>query len=172
MKSSLLIWGAVLALASGPALAQAPSVMKSALSDLNNNAKGFTGRLQATEAPTGVLLTVEVQGLTPGWHGMHLHEKADCSAADFTSAGGHINHATAKKAHGLLNTGGPDFGDLPNIYVAADGTGKAEAFTSLVKFADLTDADGSALVIHANKDDHSAQPIGGAGGRVACGVIR
>jgi Cu-Zn family superoxide dismutase len=172
MKSSMLMWGAALALASGPALAQPPGVMKSALSDLNNNAKGFTGRLQATEAPTGVLLTVEVQGLAPGWHGMHLHEKGDCSAGDFTSAGGHINHATAKKLHGLLNTGGPDFGDLPNIYVAADGTGKAEAFTTLVKFAELTDVDGSALVIHANKDDHSAQPIGGAGARVACGVIR
>jgi superoxide dismutase, Cu-Zn family len=83
-----------------------------------------------------------------------------------------VNHPTAKKPHGLLNDGGPDFGDLPNLYVGADGTGHAEAFTALVKLADLTDADGSAIVIHANADDHKAQPIGGAGARVGCGVIK
>jgi Cu-Zn family superoxide dismutase len=146
--------------------------MKSAMSDLSNNAKAFVGRVHAMEAPGGVIMTVEVTGLPPGWHGMHLHEKADCSATDFTSSGGHINHPTTKKAHGLLNPAGPDFGDLPNLYVAADGTGKAEVFTDLVKFAQLTDTDGSALVIHANKDDHLAQPIGGAGARIACAPIK
>jgi Cu-Zn family superoxide dismutase len=159
-----------LALMAGTALAQSPP--RTVFGDLNNPAKGLAGRFIATEAPSGVLIQIEVQGMAPGWHGLHLHEKGDCSAADFTSAGAHVNHPTAKKAHGLLNPGGPDFGDLPNIYVAADGTGKAEVFTSLVKFTELKDADGSAVVVHANKDDHSAQPIGGAGARVACGVIR
>jgi superoxide dismutase, Cu-Zn family len=130
------------------------------------------GSATLTASPTGVLLKLDVKGLTPGWHGMHLHEKGDCSAADFTSAGAHINHPTAKKPHGLLNDAGPDGGDLPNIYVAADGTGHAEAFTSLVKLTEMTDADGSAIVLHANPDDHKAQPIGGAGGRVGCGVVK
>ena len=172
MKSWMLVCAAALAMTGAAALAQPPAVMKSAMSDLSNNAKGFAGHVHATEAPGGVLIMVEVTGLTPGWHGMHLHEKGDCSAADFTSSGGHLNHPTAKKAHGLLNPAGPDYGDLPNLYVAGDGTGKAEAFTDLVKFAQLTDTDGSALVIHANKDDHLAQPIGGAGARVACAVIK
>lgn len=158
------------ALAAAPAMAQGPA--RSVSGDLINSTKGSAGRFTVTEAPGGVLLQIEVQGLTPGWHGMHLHEKGDCSAADFTSAGGHVNHPTAKKPHGLLNPAGPDFGDLPNLYVAADGTGKAEAFSTLVKFAELKDADGSAVVIHANKDDHASQPIGGAGARVACGVIK
>ncbi|HET9159513.1 MAG TPA: superoxide dismutase family protein [Caulobacteraceae bacterium] len=172
MKSKIVMVCALAAAAALTANAWAQTPMRVVAGDLNNNSKGFAGRFSMTEAPTGVLITVEVQGLAPGWHGMHLHEKGDCSAADFTSAGGHMNHPTTKKAHGLLNPGGPDFGDLPNIYVSADGSGKAEAFTTLVKMSDLKDADGSAIVIHANKDDHSAQPIGGAGARVACGVIR
>jgi Cu-Zn family superoxide dismutase len=172
MLSRIAFAAAAAALVASPALAQQPGVMKKALSDLVNNAKGFTGRVNITEAPGGVLLVVELQGMTPGWHGMHLHEKGDCSAADFTSAGAHINHATAKKPHGLLNPAGPDFGDLPNIYIDADGRGKAEAYTTLVKFGELTDTDGSALIIHANPDDHLSQPIGGAGGRVACAVIK
>jgi Cu-Zn family superoxide dismutase len=172
MLSRIVLAAAVAGLIAGPALAQTPGVMKKAMSDMTNNAKAFTGRVDITEAPGGVLIRVEVKDLAPGWHGMHLHEKGDCSAADFTSAGGHINHPTMKKAHGVLNPAGPDFGDLPNIFVAADGTGKAEAYTTLVKFSELTDTDGSALVIHANPDDHLSQPIGGAGARVACAVIK
>ncbi|MBN9318323.1 MAG: superoxide dismutase [Caulobacterales bacterium 68-7] len=129
----------------------------------------------------GVLIDVKVSGLTPGWHGMHLHAVGDCSDAKFEKAGGHINHAgDHKMAHGLLNPDGPDFGDLPNIYVAADGTGQAQAFTTLVSWnttaqgahMGLKDADGSAIVIHAAPDDQRSQPIGGAGDRVACGVIK
>lgn len=159
---------AVLSTASAGAIAQTASKTVAFKGPGGTN----VGSATLTGAPTGVLLRVDVKGLTPGWHGMHLHEKGDCSAADFTSAGGHINHPTAKKSHGLLNDAGPDFGDLPNIYVAADGTGHAEAFTTLIKMAQMTDADGSAIVLHANPDDHKSQPIGGAGGRVGCAVVK
>lgn len=135
------------------------------------------GKLVLTDGPTGVLLHLTATGLTPGWHAMHFHAVGDCSDAGFQKSGGHINHADHKMAHGLLNPEGPDFGDLPNFYVAADGTANAEAFSALVKLGggsdrpDLTDADGSALVIHASPDDYRTQPIGGAGARVACAVI-
>ena len=80
---------------------------------------GGTGAAQGTatftEASTGVLIHVEVSGLKPGWHGIHLHEKGDCAAPAFTTAGAHMNHADPKSPHGLLNPAGPDFGDLPNI---------------------------------------------------------
>jgi len=136
------------------------------------------GDLTLTNAPTGVLMRVSLKGLTPGWHAMHFHAVGDCSDAGFQKSGAHINHAHHKIPHGLLNPQGPDFGDLPNFHVAADGTADAEAFTTLVKLGggsdrpDLLDADGSALVIHANPDDFMTQPIGGAGTRVACAVIR
>lgn len=134
------------------------------------------GRAVLTQGPTGLLIRIEAEGLTPGWHGVHIHASGEC-AAPFTSAGAHVNHGEPKAPHGLLNAGGPDDGDLPNIHADATGQIRAEVFTSNARIASygpgqwLWDADGSALVIHANADDHSSQPIGGAGERVACGVM-
>lgn len=134
------------------------------------------GKATLTQGATGLLIKVEAAGLTPGWHGIHIHATGQC-AAPFTSAGAHINHTDPKTPHGLLNAQGPDDGDLPNLYAAADGSAKGEFFTTKARISQdgpgqwLWDADGSALVIHANADDHNSQPIGGAGDRVACAVL-
>ena len=143
--------------------------------------KGPTGADMGTatliETPNGgVLMRIEANGLTPGWHGLHFHEKADCSSADFKSAGGHVGHG-APAVHGLLNPTATETGDLPNLFAGADGVAKAEVFTWSVSLttarrSPLLDADGSALVIHASTDDHTSQPIGGAGARVACAAIK
>jgi Cu-Zn family superoxide dismutase len=135
------------------------------------------GTATLTEAPHGVLLRVELKGLTPGWHGLHFHEKGDCGTPDFKSAGAHV-HTTANVVHGLLNPDGNDNGDLPNLFAGADGSATAELFSPLVSLKGaggrpaLLDADGSALVVHASPDDYKTQPIGGAGARVACGVVK
>ena len=135
-----------------------------------------TGKATLTQGATGLLIKVEATGLTPGWHGIHIHATGQC-AAPFTSAGAHINHTDPKTPHGLLNAQGPDDGDLPNLYAAADGSAHGEFFTTKARISQdgpgqwLWDADGSALVIHANPDDHNSQPIGGAGDRVACAVL-
>lgn len=135
------------------------------------------GTITLTEAPHGVLLRLELKGLTPGWHGAHFHEKGDCGTPDFKSAGAHV-HTTASVVHGLLNPDGNDNGDLPNIHAGADGSVMAELYSPLVSLKGaggrpaLFDADGSAIVVHANPDDHTSQPIGGAGARVACGVVK
>lgn len=135
------------------------------------------GTATLTEAPHGVLLRLELKGLTPGWHGVHFHEKGDCGTPDFKSAGAHV-HTTASVVHGLLNPDGNDNGDLPNIHAGADGVAMAELYSPLVSLKGaggrpaLLDADGSAIVVHANPDDHNSQPIGGAGARVACGVVK
>ena len=134
------------------------------------------GRAVLTQGATGLLIRIEADGLTPGWHGVHIHATGHCDAP-FTTAGAHINHGEPKAPHGLLNAGGPDDGDLPNIFADAAGQVRAELFTTHARIAAegpgqwLWDADGSALVIHANADDHTSQPIGGAGDRVACGVM-
>lgn len=144
--------------------------------DLQNSTGASVGSATLTEAPNGVLLHIEVKGLPPGWHGLHFHETGDCSKADFTSAGAHV-HAMATKVHGLLNPDLNEAGDLPNLYVAADGTGQVELLSTFVSLNGggtrpaLADKDGSALVIHASPDDYKTQPIGNAGARIACGVI-
>ncbi|HYE44527.1 MAG TPA: superoxide dismutase family protein [Caulobacter sp.] len=134
------------------------------------------GTATLAEAPKGVLININARGLAPGWHGLHFHEKGDCSAPDFKSAGGHV-HGEATMVHGLLNPDANEAGDLPNLWVGADGVGMTQVFSpwTSLKGANgrlaLQDKDGSAVVIHAKPDDHRTQPIGGAGDRVACGVI-
>lgn len=129
-------------------------------------------------SPNGVLLRLEARGLTPGWHGMHLHAKGDCSDPAFQNAGAHVKHA-GQSQHGLSNPQGPEAGDLPNLWVDGSGRASVELFSGLASLRGgagdrqvLLDGDGSALVIHAAPDDHRTQPIGGSGDRVACGVIR
>ena len=139
--------------------------------ELKNNAGASAGSVDLIAAPKGLLIKVDAKGLTPGWHAIHLHEKGDCSDAAFKAAGSHT-HAATPAVHGLLNPQANDTGDLPNIFAGADGTAKAELFTTLTMMAPLHDADGSAIVIHAMADDYKSQPIGGAGDRVACAVIK
>jgi len=164
---------ACLSIAAAAAAADAP---KTATVAFKNAGGADIGKALLTEAPNGVLLRLELKGLTPGWHGLHFHEKGDCSKADFTSAGAHV-HTKASIVHGLLNPDANDSGDLPNLYVSADGTATVELMSPYVSMTGtagrpaLSDADGSAIVIHANPDDYMTQPIGGAGARVACGVI-
>lgn len=143
---------------------------------LTNTAGARIGRAVLSQGPSGLLIRIEAEGLTPGWHGVHIHATGQCDAP-FTSAGAHVNHGDPRAPHGLLNADGPDDGDLPNIFADAAGSVRAEIFTTRARIAStgpgqwLWDADGSALVIHANADDHATQPIGGAGDRVACGVM-
>jgi len=166
MKQALI--AATIALLATAAHAQATTQTLTA--DVKSAAGETIGAVVLTQAADGVLARVQVHGLTPGWHGMHFHERGDCSAAGFTAAGAHIHHGMAM--HGLLNPMGAEMGDLPNLFVGDNGVGASEVFSSRVALKDLRDADGSALIIHANPDDHVAQPIGGAGPRIACALIR
>ena len=157
-----------------PALAQqSPQTFEGAIM----GAKGENiGKLtiRSGENATVMRITINAGGLTPGWHGMHFHQVGDCSdPGKYELSKGHVNHDNAK--HGLLNSDGPDQGDLPNIYANADGSANAEVSSeSILLTGDegLKDKDGSALVIHASEDDHTSQPIGNAGARVACAAIK
>ncbi|MDJ0920527.1 MAG: superoxide dismutase family protein [Henriciella sp.] len=131
------------------------------------------GAVSLIQGPHGVIMevTIEPGGLIPGWHGLHLHEVGDCSDIGvFKRSGGHMG--MIEGGHGLMNPVGPESGDVPNIWAAADGSAGYETFSPLFTFDDVADEDGTAMVIHANRDDHITQPIGGAGPRVACAVIQ
>jgi Cu-Zn family superoxide dismutase len=156
-----------------PALGQSPAPVEV---PVTGNAGKHVGTAQLRGGATGVVIRITLQpgAVTPGWHGIHLHAVGDCSdTAKFEKAKAHVNHGGRK--HGLLNAEGPDDGDLPNVFAAADGSVNAEVFSNAVTLTGakgLRDADGSSLVIHASEDDHSTQPIGNAGARVGCAEIR
>ena len=111
-------------------------------------------------------------GYKVGLFGKYLNFcPGDCSDVGmYKMSGGHVGKMEG--GHGLLNPKGPENGDLPNIWAAADGSAGYEAFTTLDTLGALVDEDGSAIIIHEGEDDHMTQPIGGAGARVACGVIK
>lgn len=140
------------------------------------------GQATFTEAPTGVLIRLEFTEarLASGWHGLHLHERGDCSdfAAGFQMSGGHIA-LNRRVQHGLLNPRGPESGDLPNLFASAGGAFGAEVFSPYVTMHSarvgnrlpLLDRDGAALLVHEAADNHRDQPIGNAGARVACAAL-
>jgi len=141
-----------------------------------SNDRANLGKVVLTRTPKGVSALVEVEGLTPGKHGMHFHETGDCSDEGFKKSGGHINPHGHQ--HGLKNPQGPDNADLPNLVVDENGKASQRVMNGRISFSGeggrpaLFDEDGSAMIIHANPDDQVTQPIGGAGARVACAVIK
>lgn len=146
------------------------------------------GQATFTQAPQGVLIRLEFseRSLPPGWHGLHLHTRGDCSdfAAGFQASGGHLGMGD-RVQHGLLNPQGPEAGDLPNLFAPPAGPFAAEFFSPYTVLdaeripatarngarEPLLDGDGTALMIHANADDQTSQPIGGAGARIACAAL-
>jgi Cu-Zn family superoxide dismutase len=151
------------------ALAASPG----AVATLRNAEGKEIGKATFADAKGGVKVQVQVAGLTPGKHGIHLHAAAKCDPPDFKSAGPHLN--PADKHHGLANPEGPHAGDLPNLVVGKNGKASA-SFTA--KGATLGDGkgslfgpDGAALVIHADPDDEKTDPAGSSGARIACGVV-
>ena len=142
------------------------------------NASGQSiGTVRAWQTRGGVSFHIEAAGLPHGVHGLHVHGVGRCDPPDFASAGSHWNPAGRK--HGMNNPQGPHAGDLPNVEVAANG---ALAATVTLPGASLTapagtpgallDADGAALVIHAQADDYMTDPSGNSGARIACAVIQ
>jgi len=147
--------------------ARAADTASATLKDLAGKTVG-TALLR--QSPNGTLVAVRFRGLPPGTHAFHIHAVGKCEPP-FASAGGHYNPSGAK--HGFLVTGGPHAGDMPNIHVGADGTLDIEVLNvKLALDARLFDADGAAIMLHANGDDYKSQPSGAAGSRIACGVIK
>lgn len=139
-----------------------------------HNADGdMVGTATLNEQEDGVQFQVKLEGLSPGFHAIHVHENAVCEAPDFESAGNHFNPEGVE--HGLLHPEGSHLGDLPNI--EADGSGNVEAELMLPK-ATLTDGknsllanEGTTLIVHNGQDDGLSQPGGDSGMRILCGEI-
>lgn len=170
-KSALLVATALL-VAALPATAPAKA-KPSAVADLVDAEGKSHGRAIVSESADGLSLEVKATGLTPGAHGLHVHAVGKCDAPDFASAGGHWN-PTAHQ-HGQKNPQGAHGGDAPNLVANAKGKAKAKsrlgAGALSTGASPLLDADGAAVVIHADPDDQMTDPSGKSGKRVLCGVL-
>ncbi|MEQ8292700.1 MAG: superoxide dismutase family protein [Roseovarius sp.] len=131
-----------------------------------------TGTATLTGTPHGLLIELDLQNLPPeSWHGFHIHEEGSCDPEDgFKSAGGHFNPGDTK--HGFFVDGSPHAGDMPNQYVAADGTLKAQVLNTFASLGEGdNDVSGRALLVHGGSDDYESQSSGDAGERIACAEI-
>jgi Cu-Zn family superoxide dismutase len=134
------------------------------------------GTVVISDTPHGLLLVPMLTGLMPGIHGFHVHQNADCGPAmkdgkqvAGLAAGGHYDPAGSGKHEGPYAQG--HLGDLPALYVGADGMVTTPVLAPRLKTADLI---GRSLMIHAGGDNYSDMPapLGGGGGRIACGIIK
>ena len=166
MKSLALPLAATLLLTT-PALAEQHG-MEGFSAEVQSNA-GVTGTVTVTQETSGVfVVTADLQGVPEGVHGIHLHETGDCSADDYSSAGGHLADGME---HGVKVEGGPHPGDLPNATVGADGVLSVTHFNTYLTTEMLADSDGTGFIVHDGPDDYQSQPAGDAGSRIACAVL-
>ena len=134
------------------------------------------GTITVKDTPYGALLTPMLKGLSPGLHGFHVHQNPDCGPKQKDgrmvpglAAGGHYDPAGTRRHEGPYGNG--HLGDLPPLYVSADGRAMLPVLAPRLKVADIK---GRSLMIHAGGDNFSDQPakLGGGGAREACGVIK
>jgi Cu-Zn family superoxide dismutase len=137
------------------------------------------GTVELSQTGRGVLIALDLHGLPPGEHGVHVHAVGLCDPKNhFASAGPHLSvdpQIFTPRAHGYFAKGGPDDGDLPNQFAASDGTLRASTITNAFTLGNcgksIFDRDGASIVIAAHADDYVGQPQGNSGEAIACGVI-
>ena len=152
------------------AISTSPSKQASAIINASSGSE-VSGTATFTQTGQKVMLRIEVENVSPGEHGVHIHEYGDCSAPDGKSAGGHWNPTNVD--HGKWGVGEFHLGDIGNIMVGEDGTGSIELATDLWEVGTGSDIDvvGKSIIVHADPDDFVSQPSGNAGARIGCGVI-
>lgn len=172
----LLSAATALVLLSAPAFAQAQIAEAEAHAAMIDAEGQDVGTVTFRQTASGILhVFVEMTDLSPGAHGLHIHENGVCDPENgFESAGGHFT--AGGEDHGIHSPDGPHSGDLPNVHVGQDGILKVELFTertSLDEDAEnsLLGGDGRAVIVHSEPDDYATHPHGDAGDRIACGVI-
>ncbi|EDX87287.1 copper/zinc superoxide dismutase [Synechococcus sp. PCC 7335] len=133
------------------------------------------GMVTLEDSDYGLLITPSLTSLSPGAHGFHIHENAACDPAEKDgeivpglAAGGHYDPTGTDSHEGPYGDG--HLGDVPPLYVDADGNANIPTLAPRLSVADVIDR---SLMVHANGDNFSDQPaaLGGGGARVACGVI-
>lgn len=141
-----------------------------------NGEGAVVGTVTANQNRYGVVFTPKLSALAPGIHGFHVHENPSCAPKEkdgtpvaALAAGGHYDPKKTGRHEGPWGKG--HLGDLPALYVDAQGKGEYPVLAPRLKLSDLK---GRALMLHAGGDNHAdhPQPLGGGAARIACGVIK
>ena len=150
--------------------APVPTTIKKAICvlypTLGNDVKGL---VTFTKTDSGIVVIGDLEGLTPGKHGFHIHQYGDLSDPEGKSAGGHYN--PDGKKHGGPMSAERHEGDLGNITADANGVAHIEMTDKVIKLNGDHSIIGRGIIVHAGEDDLVTQPTGNAGARVAYGVI-
>jgi Cu-Zn family superoxide dismutase len=149
----------------------APTLSELTVTIRPRSGSSVSGRAVLTQTAAGVSVRVEVENASPGLHGLHVHDRADCSADDAASAGAHFN--PDNQPHGLPVEDARHLGDLGNLSVSPAGSGRLVVH---IPGAVLTPGEarsllGRAIVLKSDADDGS-QDAAQTGARIACGEVQ
>ena len=162
-----LIAAGALGLFGTSAFAQEPTKAIAVLHPLKGS--NVEGTVTFTKSGNEVKIVADVTGLTPGKHGFHIHEYGDCSSPDGKSAGGHFN--PTNNPHASHDAAQRHEGDMGNLEADASGKAHLELTDNMMTMSGEKSIIGRGVIVHEKEDDLKSQPVGNAGGRVACGVI-
>jgi Cu-Zn family superoxide dismutase len=165
MKTIFILFSTLCALT---VAAHAQDITKATAKLEPKSGSAVTGTVTFTKSGNEIQVVADLQNLTPGQHGFHIHEKGDCGTADASSAGGHFN--PTHQHHGGPATAARHAGDLGNV--EADASGKAHLdWKGKLSLGGADSIIGKSVVVHEKEDDLKTDPAGNSGARIACGVI-
>lgn len=149
----------------------ASTKMKAMKANLSSSTlRSLSGDVSFKKVKEGIQVSGHFSGLNPNTtHGIHVHEKGECSGPDYSSAGGHFN--PNNRMHGSPDKNSSHVGDLGNLVADANGMASINKIVPHDKAKDFSKMSGKSVIIHSGADDLRSQPSGDSGDRIACGVI-
>jgi superoxide dismutase, Cu-Zn family len=128
------------------------------------------GTIQITETKYGLLFTPNLNGISPGIHGFHVHVNPDCGNNGI-AAGEHLDPYQTNTHLGPYNDKG-HLGDLPALYATTEGMVTLPVLAP--RLMHISQIKNHALMVHSGGDNYSdsPQPLGGGDGRMVCGIVK